>query len=213
MINLSEIKNIIFDFGGVIININPKLTINALKELGIYNAERAFANIKVSSILYDLEIGKLSKNEFLHYIKNLSKKDITFNQIIDAWNKMILDIPKERIDLLTEVKKYYNIYLLSNTNTIHYNYFNPLFLSATGGVPFQKFFNKAYFSFEIKMRKPGIEIFKFLLNDTKILPTETLFIDDSIENIETANLLGFKTIWLTSDLVSVFNQISLKSNH
>lgn len=207
MIDLKGIKNIIFDLGGVIININPKLTIQALKQLGIYQSDRLFTDLNASCALHKLELGKWSNYEFLSYLKQHSNKEITFHQITEAWNAMLLDIPAERIELLLHLKKNYKIFLLSNTNDIHYKYFQKTFLSATKGVSFQNFFDKAYFSFEIKLRKPSIDVFKYVLNDQNIKAQETLFIDDSIENIETAKMLNLTTHWLTNELVNNFDLV------
>ena len=212
MIDLKGIKNIIFDFGGVIININPKLTIQALKQLGVYKAEQLFTDINITNALHKLETGKRSNYELLLFIKQHSCKNISFNQITEAWNAMLLDIPVERIELLSELKKKYKIYLLSNTNHIHYKHFLTTFLASTKGISFQNFFDKVYFSFEIKLRKPGIEVFKYVQNDLKIKAEETLFIDDSIENIETAKMLGFKTHWLTNELVENFDLKSIRES-
>ncbi len=211
MIDLQGIKNIIFDYGGVIINIDPKLTIKAFQKLGIYNAERLFTDVNVSGMLTKLELGQISNAEFLQYVKQLSAREVTFQEITDAWNAMLLDIPPQRIKLLKELKQQYRIYLLSNTNDIHYKFYHPIFVKATGGESFQSFFHKAYFSFEIKQRKPTVDIYKYVLQDQQLLPSETLFIDDSLENIEIAKTLGIKTHWLTNELILNFPSINQQS--
>ncbi len=210
MIDLSGIKHIIFDFGGVIININPKLTIHLLKDLGLYQANKLFVDFDTTSILHEFELGKISNNEFLIYIKQHCTKDVSLHEITQAWNAMLLDIPPNRIELLKQLKKWHRIYLLSNTNNLHYRYFKNLFTQASGGISLHQFFDKVYFSYEIKLRKPSIEIFKYVINDLQILPQETLFIDDSIENIESAKMLGMRTHWLVNDLCENFALLSVK---
>lgn len=207
---LTGIKNIIFDFGGVIINIDSKKTIQALKQLKLYNAEKLFTDVNTSNLLNKYELGIISDNEFLMYIKQYCSQNTTNNEIIRAWNSMLLDIPQNRIFLLNELKKDYKIYLLSNTNHIHYLSYTIDFEKATGGLKFNNFFDKAYFSFEIKMRKPSFEIYKHVLNEQKIKPEETLFIDDSLENIETAKMLNLKTHWLKEELVDILPITSLR---
>lgn len=204
MIDLSGIKHIIFDFGGVIININPKLTIHSLKDLGLYQANKLFTDFDATSILHKLELGKISNNEFLMYIKQHCTKDVSLHEITQAWNAMLHDIPTQRIELLKQLKKSHRIYLLSNTNDIHYRHFKNTFSQATQGISFHEFFDKVYFSYEIKLRKPSIEIFKYVLDDLQILPHETLFIDDSIENVETAKMLNIRTHWLINELTENF---------
>lgn len=105
MIDLSGIKHIIFDFGGVIININPKLTIHLLKDLGLYQANKLFIDFDTTSILHKLELGKISNNEFLMYIKQHCTKDVSLHELTQAWNAMLLDIPPKRIELLKQLKK------------------------------------------------------------------------------------------------------------
>lgn len=201
---LSGIKNIIFDFGGVIINIDPKRTISALKQLKLYHPEKLFSDLSTTQLLNKFELGLISDSEFIMYIKQNCAHETQTHQIIQAWNAMLLDIPRQRINLLKNLSKHYNIFLLSNTNHLHYTHFVVDFEKATGGITFNHFFRKAYFSFEIKMRKPSIEIYKHVLNDQGLVPSETLFIDDSIENIDTAKMLNIKTHWLNEELTELF---------
>lgn len=201
---LSGIKNIIFDFGGVIINIDPKRTISALKELRLYHPEKLFSDVSTTNLLNKYELGLISDSEFIMYIKQNCAPETQTYQIIQAWNAMLLDIPHQRINLLKNLRNHYNIFLLSNTNHLHYTHYVVDFVKATGGINFNHFFRKAYFSFELKMRKPSIEIYKHVLNDQGLVPSETLFIDDSIENIDTAKMLNIKTHWLKEELAEVF---------
>lgn len=206
---LTGVKNIIFDFGGVIINIDPQKTIQALKTLKLYQPEKIFSNPNSSSMLNKLELGVISNQEFLLYIKQFCSPDTSSLDIIRAWNAMLLDIPQQRISLLQQLKKDYKIFLLSNTNYIHYLSYVVDFEKATRGIKFNDFFDRAYFSFELKMRKPNIEIYKYVLNEQQLIPEETLFIDDSLENIETAKMLNLKTHWLKEELVDILPITSL----
>ena len=198
---LTGVKNIIFDFGGFIINIDPQKTIQALRSLKLYQPEKIFSNPNSSSMLNKLEIGAISDNEFIMYIKQFCSPDTSSLDIIRAWNAMLLDIPQPRIKMLQLLKKEYKIFLLSNTNHIHYLSYVVDFEKSTHGIKFNEFFDKAYFSFEIKMRKPNIEIYNHVINEQQLNPKETLFIDDSLENIETAKMLNLKTHWLKEELV------------
>lgn len=206
---LDGVKNIIFDFGGVIINIDPQKTIQALKSLKFYQPEKIFSNPNSACMLNKLEIGAISDQEFIMYVKQFCKPETTSFEIIRAWNAMLLDIPQNRIKLLQTLKKDYRIFLLSNTNHIHYLSYIVDFEKTTHGIKFNDFFDKAYFSFEIKMRKPNIEIYKHVINEQQLNPEETLFIDDSIENIETAKMLNLKTHWLKEELVDILPITSL----
>jgi putative hydrolase of the HAD superfamily len=114
-----------------------------------------------------------------------------------AWNAMLGVLPEERWNLLGSISQYYRTFLLSNTNAIHLNYYFNYLQGIYGTFGYLHLFEKAYFSHEIHMRKPNADIFEHVVTDSGINPGETLFIDDFIENIETASKLGFQTIHLT----------------
>ena len=198
MLLSKKIKNIIFDFGGVILNIDYQASINAFKELGIKNFEILFSQANQSNIFDKLETGNIKPQEFREEIRILSGLKLADEAIDKAWNKMLLDIPKERIEFLIKLKSKYNIYLLSNTNAIHYDiYINEIYKA--GYKSFDDIFNKAYFSHKVGMRKPNKDIYEFLLNEEKLIPEETLFIDDSAQNLQPAIDLGINTYLMKKD--------------
>jgi FMN phosphatase YigB (HAD superfamily) len=193
-----KIKNIIFDLGGVIININYHLTIQKFKNLGIENIENAYSQLRQENLFDQFEIGAITPAEFREGIRRMSSADISDEVIDKTWGAMLLDIPEERISLLQEAKKRYNTFLLSNTNEIHLGQFS--------GYIKQKFeidglgplFIKDYYSHEIGLRKPNADIFEFVLAKNKLKPEETFFIDDSPQHIEAAVKLGIQAYHLTS---------------
>lgn len=207
---LKGIKNIIFDLGGVIINVDENKTIQALKQLKFNNVEKFYTDVNISEKLIEYELGAISDDEFLIFIKKYCSSETTTNEIISAWNAMLLDIPQQRILLLNDLKKDYKIYILSNTNHLHYLTFSDNFKKATGGIEINNFFNKTFYSFQLKMRKPNINVYKYVLDTQKLNPKETLFIDDKLENIETATMLNIKSHWLKEELVDVFKITSLQ---
>ena len=203
---MKNIKNIIFDFGGVVLNIDYQLTINAFKKLGIENADILYSQSSQIQLFDALETGKINQNEFIKRIKETIKIDISDDSILDAWNKMILDIPKKRFLLLKNLRKKYKTYLLSNTNIIHYNlYINELHKFGLNN--FDELFTKTFFSFQIFMRKPDKEIFEYVLKDQNLKISETLFIDDSIQHIKSAENIGLHTHHLTNgrDITELFD--------
>jgi putative hydrolase of the HAD superfamily len=117
-----------------------------------------------------------------------------------AWNSLLGDLPEERLNILKKSSEYYRTFLLSNTNAIHlpfyYNYMREKF----GIEGYHKLFEKVYYSYELGLRKPNADIFKYVIENAGIKPEETMFIDDFIENIDTARLVGFKTIHLKAPL-------------
>jgi len=208
MIN-SSIKNIIFDLGGVILNIDYQLASNEFQNLGIQNFDELYSQAKQNNLFDELETGKISPESFRNEIRKMSGLDISDTDLDNAWNAMLLDLPKERIDLLFELSKKYRIFLLSNTNIIHFKNFNYAIINSLGEDVFLKIFEKVYYSFEIGFRKPNADCFQFVLDDAKLKSHETLFIDDSIQHINAAEKLGIQTIHLTNG--NTINKIFINS--
>ncbi len=186
---MTKIKNLIFDLGGVIMNLDVPKTIQEFETLGIKNIVNDTGHHYTESIFYDFEIGKISEHEFLGKLKGLSCSQPSIDEIRVAWNAMILDIPREKIDLIIDLKKNYKIFLLSNTNSIHQKKFLTE-CNDGNNFSFNDLFQKAYYSHEIGIRKPDIESFEFVLSDSNLNPSETLFLDDSLQNIESAKSIG-----------------------
>jgi putative hydrolase of the HAD superfamily len=189
---MNKIKSIIFDLGGVIMNLDVPRTINAFDTLGIKNIVNDTGHHYQHSFFYDFEIGQISENTFLQSLSNLSNQPNNFLEVEKAWNAMILDIPKDKIDFLQTLKKDYNLFLLSNTNSIHQRKFLKEFEN-NYGYSFKKLFKKSYYSHEIGIRKPDLEIFNFILDDSNLRAEETLFADDAISNIKSAKKIGVHT--------------------
>lgn len=201
-----KIRNIIFDFGGVIINIDYDVTIAAFKKLGIDNFEALYSQASQSNLFDDIETGKISPQHFINGLLELLPSGISPNQVVHAWNAMLLDIPKERIKLLQELSVKYRIFLLSNTNSIHIDAALCTW-NKTSDTPMESVFETVYFSHIVGMRKPNVEIFDYVCKKHELNPKETLFIDDSIQHIEGAKNSGLQTLHLTGglDIQDVFS--------
>jgi glucose-1-phosphatase len=187
------LKNIIFDLGAVLINIDYQKTADAFKKLGYHNFEEMYTQYSANPIFELLETGKITNEDFYITLINLNENNISAEQIKSAWNDILLDWRKESVLFLQEISKEYNIYLLSNTNAIHQTAFFESLKIEMGISNFNAFFTKAYYSHEIHLRKPNKDIFEFVAQDADINVAETLFIDDSYNNIETAKNIGFRT--------------------
>jgi len=190
------INNIIFDFGGVILDIDPQLTINELKKIGIEDASLFMSRDFQEQVMNKFERGILTPEGFRHKVRQLAATDVCDQEIDDAWNALLLDIPKERIAVIEQVKQNYQIFLLSNSNEIHYELYLRDLQLRFGYREFDQLFHKAYFSFDLHLSKPNPEIFEFVLNQHRLVPSETLFIDDTLEHIEAARKLGLRTYHL-----------------
>ena len=189
MKELEGVKNIIFDLGGVILNIDYQITVEAFKKLGIDDFEEIFSQYKQSTLSDDFETGRITELEFYEGIKTISGKDFTFEEYKNAWNALLLDLPKERINILKKLSEKYRLFLFSNTNETHYKEFVTKVES-----DFNTIFEKTYYSHQFGKRKPDSDSFLSILKENNLIIEETLFVDDSIQHIESANLLGIRTL-------------------
>ena len=185
---MKNIKVIIFDLGGVILNISYQNTIDSFKKLGVTNTDNFYSKKKQTHIFNLIETGEITAEQFLSELQKLTD-NATIKEVKDAWNSMLLDLPESRLDLLRFLKSKYKLFLLSNTNAIHINAIKN-HLGETKWKSFCNLFDKMYLSHEIGVRKPNIEAFQFILKQQKLNPNEVLFIDDSPQHIEGAKKLG-----------------------
>lgn len=195
---MALLKNIIFDLGGVLLNIDYKKTEIAFKGLGYSHFEKMYSQFTADELFVRLETGKINKADFLKVFTDSHEQNISPQQIIKTWNSMLLHWREESLVFLRELAKTYKIFLLSNTNEIHEEAFNRILNTQTGMSSIDHFFTKVWYSHKIHFRKPNADIFDFVLRDAGITAAETLFIDDSANNIETAKKAGFKTHLLVS---------------
>jgi putative hydrolase of the HAD superfamily len=184
-------KVIIFDLGAVILNINYQNTIDEFTKLGIKNASSFYSKKVQTDLFNQIETGKITAEKFLTELQK-ETNNATINQVKDAWNSMLLDLPNERLKLIKSLKNKYRIYLLSNTNNIHIDAFKKQ-LGNAKWEDFCNLFDKMYLSHEVGLRKPNAEIFKHILTEQKLKAEEVFFIDDSPQHIEGAKKLGIKT--------------------
>ena len=197
---MDKIKNIIFDLGGVILNIDYQLTANAFKNLGISDYDKLYTQFQQIDVFDKLETGKISPKEFYKQIRELSGINISDKEIEDAWNAMLLDFPVERLEFLSSIKNKYRLFLCSNTNEIHLKFYNKVLQDTFGISSLGDIMEKEYYSHIVEIRKPDKEIFELIIDENKLTPAETLFIDDSPQHIEGAKLTGLQTIHLQAGM-------------
>ncbi|NDP20476.1 MAG: HAD family phosphatase [Paludibacter sp.] len=198
MKQFSNISTIIFDLGGVLINLDLPQCILNFKQLGIPDIENYLSNFGQSGFFLSFEKGHIGIDEFRNEIRKFGTKPITDNQIDQTWCSFLCDIPIEKLKILTELKKKYRLILLSNTNPLH------LEVSASAefakeGKTISDYFDAFYLSYEMKMVKPDAEIFVKLLHNEQGEPNQFLFLDDGLKNIEQANKLGIQTYLVKED--------------
>jgi len=197
---------IIFDLGGVVLNLDYEATINAFKELGKENFDKLYTQANQDKIFDQYETGSLSTEDFRNYFRQFLDDEISDQQINDAWNSLLLDLPQNRIDLLFKLKNKYQIFLLSNTNELHLKQFRIILSESYGDADLlEKVFHKTYYSNLIGKRKPNADAFELLIDEQGLETKKTLFIDDSIQHIEGAKKIGLQTIHLTEkDITDIF---------
>lgn len=191
---IQGIRHIIFDLGGVLINLDYNLTEKAFVSGGITDFGELYSQLRQTPVFDDFETGRIGKDEFIDALKKHC--DMGEEDICAAWNAMLLDFPLRRLQLLQQLRLHYDLVLLSNTNEIHEEAFNEILLHNHGIPNIGVFFDRVYLSHRVGLRKPSSEVFQMILEDTGFKPEHTLFIDDSPQHIEGANALGIQTIWL-----------------
>jgi putative hydrolase of the HAD superfamily len=194
-----KIKNIIFDLGGVVLDIDENIVYNELEKMGINVLELAHSK-EFIDIMSKFDTGIYTAPTFRKKTKALLGQEKMTDQRFDAiWNAMILDIPRERIEAIEKVKKHYKIFLMSNSNVIHYDLYVRDLQLRFGYNEFDELFNKSYFSFAEHLEKPDPRFFELILDHEGLLPEETLFIDDTEANIKVAKSLGINTYHIRRD--------------
>lgn len=180
------IKAIIFDFGEVFINLDSKAPIHAFKKLGLQSWNSV---LEANNLAF--ETGKIDESTFLKGFQKFIP-EVSLDDIREAWNSILMDFPLERLEFLENLTKNYRLFLLSNTDAIHIQKFEQM-VGDSFAKDFYQCFEKIYFSYETKLRKPDLESYKLILRENELIPKQTLFIDDKGINIEAAAKLGIQT--------------------
>lgn len=206
----SQIKTIVFDLGGVLYDLDRERCVSALNKLGLSNADEMLGNYKQSGVFQQLEEGTITTTHFYDSIRKLIGNEVSDAQIKNAWDAFLVEIPDYKLEMLSELKNRFKILMLSNTNAIHFADEIPHAFTKQGK-QISDYFDKCYLSYEMNCSKPHVEIFEKMVADARILPTETLFIDDSPANIQTAQSLGFKTYLAKpfEDFTHIFEEMTI----
>ncbi len=198
------IKNIIFDFGDIFINLDKQATYKEMAKLGVTDISK-----EMIEVYHQYEKGLISTKEFVDFY--YQKFDIKKEDLVRSWNAILLDFPKERFVFLKELaaSKKYRLFLLSNTNSLHISW-----IQNDWGMElyneFKNCFEQFYVSHEINLRKPDANIYKFVLNENNLIAEETLFVDDLKENTDVAKLLGVHVWNLIPDKEDVVDLLNRK---
>lgn len=193
---MEGIKNIIFDLGGIFLNIDFSKTEKAFIALGVDQFSEMFTQHHSNDLFVELETGSIRPEAFYEAFRKGTGANLSDEAIKTAWNALLLDFRVPSLEWLGRIKNKYRIFLFSNTNEIHHEAFIKRYRQQTGDADFDAFFEKAYYSQNMGMRKPNPEPFLHILKEQNLVASETLFIDDTIKNIEAARALGIQTVHL-----------------
>jgi putative hydrolase of the HAD superfamily len=191
-----KIEALVFDFGNVIINIDVERTIEAFAALTQRPMSRVKTVFEEDQIFRRYETGLFQDTEFRDIIRQALGFPFSDQEIDSAWNALLLNVPKERITLIENLKTRYPVYLLSNTNNIHIEACNKYFKANFGIPTVRSLFSKAFYSYEMELWKPEKAIYKTLLNEIGKEPNQVLFVDDNDSNIKAASEIGIQTLHL-----------------
>lgn len=201
------IRNIIFDFGGVVHDIRYENVVEAIARLGIEGMEGFYSKHFQTPEMDLFEKGLISPAEFRDYLRETVQRPLTDQQIDDVMNAILIDVPKERVALLCALRHKYRTFLFSNTNQINYDCFTARLQKKYGFDIFEACFERAYFSQMMHTRKPSIEGFERIVSENGLKPEETIFIDDIAANAEAARKAGLHSHHLTeSDISCLFDE-------
>ena len=193
---MQGVKNIIFDLGGVILNLDNGRTEKAFTDLGVKNFREYFGHGFAASFFKDYEVGSITDRQFIDSIRQLTGLDVPDQAIIDSWNALLLDFPPERIQLLKHLRKNYRLFLFSNTNALHLAALRQIWTSTFDGGSLDDHFERTYYSHLLGMRKPDREPFEHILQENGLKGAETLFVDDAMINVEGAEKAGLRGLFL-----------------
>ncbi len=189
---MERIKNIVFDFGGVIVNFSREAAVKKFEEIGVANANDLLDAYHQKGAFLQVEDGTISAEEFRVILSELAGKELTYEQVKEGWLGFMLDVPQYRLEYLLELRKKYKLYILSNTNPYVMSWARSNDFTIAGR-PLDDYFDKIYTSYELKAVKPGKSIFELMIKDADMVPGETLFVDDGPANIKMAKELGMMT--------------------
>lgn len=192
MIKNNQIKNLVFDFGGVLVDLNRQRCIEHFKRLGATGIEGLLGDYSKQGFFQDFEIGQISPAQFRMQLCGSIGKTLSDKVLDEAWNSFLEGIPVYKLEKLLQLRRHYVVYLLSNTNKIHWDW-SCARLFRYSGHTVDDFFEKIFLSFEMRDAKPSSSIFQTVLSDTGIRAEDTLFLDDSTDNCAAAHSLGICT--------------------
>jgi epoxide hydrolase-like predicted phosphatase len=191
----SKIRNIIFDLGDVILNIDVPVASRSFAELSGKEQSEILTIFKENDLFRQFETGSIDEEGFRNFVREiLDFSDLSDEAIDTAWNSLLLDLPPERVELLKTLGQNYRLFLLSNTSSIHITQVNKILEASTGIQKLEELFERIFLSYEMGLMKPDVRIYQKVLEQAGLKADETLFLDDNYDNIQAASAIGIQTI-------------------
>ncbi len=193
---MQTVKNIIFDFGNVLFDLDlPKIE-RGLRQFYGDQFEKATGQLRERQVFELYETGGLSSEEFVDALRMAVTPHIAPEEVVNLWNSIFIEMPRHRFDMLLQLRQHYKVFMLSNINEIHADWIDAYLLREHGIDGFQSiYFDAVYYSHLIRLRKPHLEAYEYVLSDAEIKPEESVFIDDLMPNIEAAEKVGIRGLW------------------
>lgn len=196
---MNQIKNIIFDMGGVLVGLDVQRCVDAFTKLGAGKIAHYVQDHLTEDLFFDIETGSINQKQFCDHVRSVSDCLVPDEDIVWAWNQLLTGIPDIKKERLLQLhQKGYHLFLLSNTNVMHWTFSVREFFN-DGKYTVNDYFEKCFLSYQMHLVKPSEAIFRTVLQQTGICPSETVFIDDTKVNLEGAARLGLKTFHHTKD--------------
>jgi len=199
MNNFPSFKNILFDLGGVILDLNVHKTLEQFLELGFPKELLNYPENFYTDVYFNYETGKVTTREFRDSIRKISGIPFTDSVFDEAWCSMLAKVPKKRTEILKRLAGQYQLFILSNTSELHIEKFNAMFLESAG-YQLSEVFSDRFYSHLTGHHKPDTAAFEHVLEHAGIQAAETLFLDDNIHNVKAAREMGFNVIHITDNL-------------
>ena len=181
------------DLGGVLIDLSHDQAVRRFEEIGVVDAAQLLDPYEQKGIFLEVENGMITADEYCQKLREHTGKDLSYEEIKHAWLGFIVDVPQYKLDHLLKLREHYNVYLLSNTNPIIQEGWARTDQFSAAGRPIGDYFDKMYTSYEVGVTKPDRKIFDYMIADSGLIPSETLFVDDAKSNVEVGRSLGFQT--------------------
>ncbi len=191
---MEGVRNIIFDLGGVLAGLDGQRCIDAFDALGCEKVSYYVEHHLTEDLFYDIEVGNISTKDFCDEVRRITGKNVSDEQIVWTWNQLLTGISERRLEKLLRLRDKYHLFLLSNTNDMHWQLCVDDFFAYRGN-RVENFFDRIFLSYKMHLSKPSKDMYEEVLRQANIQPAETLFIDDSKTNIEGASPLGIQGYW------------------